>query len=58
MATEAPTADYVDLAQRILLESIARAAAEHRHGSTEIVITFYAGEIRQVQEVNRTTHKT
>lgn len=54
---QASQADYIDLARDLLLESIARAAAEQRHGTFEIQITFHAGEIRQVQEVHVATHR-
>lgn len=57
MAKPATHDAYVDLAQRLLIESLARAAAEQRHGTIEIHVTFHAGEIIRVQESHVATHK-
>ncbi len=41
---------FIDLATNLLLESIERAAAAGQHGTSQVQITFHAGEIRQVTE--------
>ena len=59
MPPESPASqsDYIDLARKLLLQSIERAAASQRHGTVEIKITFHDGEIREVQEVDVARHK-
>lgn len=48
---------YASLAQKLLLESIAKAAVDKRHGYDQLKITYHAGEIRQVEFVPSTTYK-
>lgn len=55
-ATSAQAA-YIDFLTKSTVESIARAAAEHRHGKDQIIITYHAGEIRQIEIVPSTVYK-
>lgn len=47
----------IDKINAVLLESIARAAADKRHGHDELRITYHAGEIKQVEFAPRTVYR-